>query len=73
MGPCHASKQPAIKVSPWKQPFAGDLRAGDLPLGDEFVELAFPEAKVFGGLGGCQQLQTCALLHMPARILIFDF
>src|SRR5690349_96817 len=37
IGPCHARQQPAIKVSPGKQPFAG------------------------------------ALLHMPARILIFDF
>src|SRR5215475_2633934 len=73
VGPCHASKQPAIKVSTGKQPLAGNLGAGDLPLGDEFVELAFPYAKVIGGFGGCQQLQTCALLHMPAQILLFDF
>src|SRR5262245_14582416 len=73
IGPCHASKQPPIKVSAGKQPLAGNLRARDLPLGDEFVELAFPDPKVFGGFGGCQQLQTCALLHMPARILLFDF
>src|SRR5262245_29053352 len=73
VGPRHASKQPAIEVWAGKQPLAGNLRAGDLPFGNQFVELALPDAEIFSGLRSRQQPRACALLHMPARILLFDF
>ena len=46
----------AAEVGAGEEPFARDLRARHLPLGDQFVELALFQAQVVGRLGRREQI-----------------